>query len=597
MPPIYVNSEGQAATSTSPMGNTRAVSLRSPQSMSVPPGSTAQPVPGSALSTEVITPRPTIDMGMIKPVSNMRRVMETAGKLAGPATVGMTGAETAAQVGNTPTEDYYRRTGIDPVATHVPQVMKDVGVRALGAAQDLGNNLTFGLADRVGNALAGNGLGHSTAFPTEAPGPTAGPAGGAAAAVPAGGAASLRAGMPAAAPAPAPAGGGRGFVNPPAVTPAPATNPNGVVLRDGNSFSGNNIKEGFSYQDAKTGQVTDPTQRVTTMPAGTMSQLDPALAARLHEAKMAAIGRGESLGPGGVAGINGSSHGNMRGGTDIQKLAESGKLTAAGLNAVLGARGQDISADTTMRGQDIGAQTAQGQMGVQSQGQLLQHDAALRGQDVAMAGHMMSNQVARAQARMQQMQQDRQFNLEKEKFGEEKAKTAFAQREQATKDLQSRFEGQLIDPATGKADPTRVAEHMSAVNSFMADAIAKAEAVPKDAPGYAQAQALAEKLRSEGVKAIGEDRLQQITLGLKAKHLNAQNSSPFNPFMGTQVNSTNPDDYKITGIEKHTFAPNQYVHANGARTPVNVFDRQGGSPVINIGKAKSTEFDPLKGAR
>ena len=591
MPPIYVNSAGEAGSTM--RGSARAVQPFVPPT-ELPPNPAAAangaralpppgaPTPGTAISTQVT--RPPIDMGMaqrVPEVSRMGRLLQSAGKVAGPLAVGATGADVTHQVATTPTEDYYARTGIDPVATHVPQLVKDIGVRSLGALQDLGNSLTFGMADRAGNALAGNGFGHSTAYPSSKgpDGATSAPPLQSAKIAPPNAASTLRAGLGV---------GSGGDMGPPA--PVGASNPNGIVRRDGNSFSGENIREGFSYQDARTGMVvTTPEGRVTTMPAGTMGQLDPSTSARLHEARLAALDRGESLGPGGVVNMGGGGmRGNMRdsGAADIQKLAESGRLTATGLNAVLGARGQDV-----------GAQTAQGQMGVQSQGQLLQHDAALRGQDVAMIGHQMSSQVARTQARMQQMQQDRQYGLEVAKFGEEKAKSAFTQREQATKSLQSRFEGQLVDPATGKPDAGRVAEHMGAVNSFMADAIAKAEAVPKGSPDYEQAQAMAEKLRTEGVKAIGEDRLQQITLGLKAKQLNAQNSSPYNPWKGTQVNSSNPADYAINGVERNTFTPDQYIHANGARTPVNVIDRLGGSPVINIGAPKSTEFDRLKGSR
>lgn len=52
---------------------------------------------------------------------------------------------------NTPTEDYAKRIGVDPADA-------GVGTRALGVLQDLGNTLTLNMADRVGNAIAGNGF-------------------------------------------------------------------------------------------------------------------------------------------------------------------------------------------------------------------------------------------------------------------------------------------------------------------------------------------------------------------------------------------------------------------------------------------------------
>lgn len=98
------------------------------------------------------------------------------GRVAVPIAAGFS----AAQTYDTPTEEYYARTGIDPNAEDgnyldsiLPpessgnpyanairdsvgflgdkQFLKDAGVRSLGALQDLGNTLTFGLADRLGN--------------------------------------------------------------------------------------------------------------------------------------------------------------------------------------------------------------------------------------------------------------------------------------------------------------------------------------------------------------------------------------------------------------------------------------------------------------
>jgi hypothetical protein len=49
---------------------------------------------------------------------------------------------------NTPTETFQKRTGIN----------NELGARTAGVLEDVGNTLTFGMANRVGNALAGNGF-------------------------------------------------------------------------------------------------------------------------------------------------------------------------------------------------------------------------------------------------------------------------------------------------------------------------------------------------------------------------------------------------------------------------------------------------------
>lgn len=96
-------------------------------------------------------------------------VGKLASKLATPVMMGLEANETF----NTPTAEFYRRTGIDPEATVVPQLAKDIGVRALGTLQNIGNTVTFGLADGVGNALAGNGFTQSDQYKSKAPVPAA----------------------------------------------------------------------------------------------------------------------------------------------------------------------------------------------------------------------------------------------------------------------------------------------------------------------------------------------------------------------------------------------------------------------------------------
>lgn len=61
-------------------------------------------------------------------------------------------AGTASDVANTDTEDYRKRFGLE---TDDPSLLGDVAVRTLGAASDLGNNMTMGLAQKGVNAITG----------------------------------------------------------------------------------------------------------------------------------------------------------------------------------------------------------------------------------------------------------------------------------------------------------------------------------------------------------------------------------------------------------------------------------------------------------
>lgn len=147
--------------------------------------------------------------------------LRTAARFAAP----VAGAASIATTATTPTEDYETRFGFGPSTSDSPGVnlVRDVGVRALGAASDLGNTLTGGLAGslyRDKQAQAGQ------LTPADRAATSAAPAG----ALPQ---------QPMAAPAttPAPAA-------PPAAAPAP---PLGQVTRIGNSYSGQNVSGDVSF--------------------------------------------------------------------------------------------------------------------------------------------------------------------------------------------------------------------------------------------------------------------------------------------------------------------------------------------------------------
>src|SRR5262245_6053296 len=82
------------------------------------------------------TGRAAKDAGLLRKAGAGAKRLGTAGALAG----------TAITTATTPTEDYRERFGLE---TNDPSLLGDIGVRALGAASDLGSILTFGAADRL----------------------------------------------------------------------------------------------------------------------------------------------------------------------------------------------------------------------------------------------------------------------------------------------------------------------------------------------------------------------------------------------------------------------------------------------------------------
>lgn len=74
-------------------------------------------------------------------ISAGKTALNVTGKVAAPLTLGTSAVDGL----STDTEDYARRFGLENTE---PGVARDLGVRALGVASDVGNNLTFGLAKK-----------------------------------------------------------------------------------------------------------------------------------------------------------------------------------------------------------------------------------------------------------------------------------------------------------------------------------------------------------------------------------------------------------------------------------------------------------------
>lgn len=101
---------------------------------------------------------PAPEAGAIRRVASqaggvLRGIPSVIGKAALPVAAGIE----AIGIANTPTEQYAQRLGV----TAGDSLGQDLAVRAAGGLADLGNTLTFGVADRVGNAIAGNGFNRS----------------------------------------------------------------------------------------------------------------------------------------------------------------------------------------------------------------------------------------------------------------------------------------------------------------------------------------------------------------------------------------------------------------------------------------------------
>lgn len=406
------------------------------------------------------------------------------------------------------------------------------------------------------------------------------------------------------------AGGGRGFVNPAVVNPAaPLAAPGATLPVQGDIVKTVDAQGRTTYTgqgDVGAGaRIVDPMGRVsqsgggvTSIPAagftGGPTGLREALAGTPLSYSGAAAAEAQAPAP--LASFQSSTRGNMRSsptGETVDPMDEikSRGLNARGANLLLQARNQAMGNETQRRGQDLSAATAAAGNETQRRGQDLGASTTMRGQDItaetAIRGQDMSNQLARTQAALQRESNMRQYQLEVEKFGHEKAKTLHAQREAGQKDFQTWAENQFIGE-DGKPDMAKAADFSMAATASLGGLIARLEqAGQKDK---------ADKLRAEGFAGLDmEDRALLRTLYERRAAVAADTGTglgKLNPFSASGPISNDLFASMITGIDKG-LVQERYKMAGGQSVGRNTLDYAGGANAVTAPfKTQSTALQP-----
>jgi hypothetical protein len=336
----------------------------------------------------------------------------------------------------------------------------------------------------------------------------------------------------------------------------------GIVYRNGNSFSGRNISN-YGAQNVVQGVSKEVLDRDLTNPDGSRwTAADNAIMAANQR-----DGVNPYLGTSRQAGMDADA---QRKNIERLALSEAGTPGRRAAMKILADREQNA---VTLRGQDVTAGT-----------QRATSQAAAR--------------TATANAAATKAQQDRTYELDVAKFGQEKAKTMFDQRDQADKSLTSKLESMFTtkdDKGNPIVDKERVAGHKAGVTSYIGDMIDKLRSVPRGSPDYDAAQNKAQELQSRGVSALGEDRLQKLIAQLEVKQ-RSEAASGGGPFSGSHVDSADPSGYDVVGQDNGLFQ-DQYRLRNGAKVPTRALDYQrGGNAILpnSWGDNTTNRFDILK---
>ena len=320
----------------------------------------------------------------------------------------------------------------------------------------------------------------------------------------------------------------------------------GVVRREGNSFSGTNVS-GYGNQMTVPGMDPAALDKALTNPNGTRwSARDNAIMA----ANMAA-------GNNPYMGTSAAQEGPL---SPIEKALRDNPVGTVGRQSALKAAAEMENTQTLRRGQDV-----------------------------QLAGIQSSSRTARMQAQIEQMNKDRQFGLDVAKFGEEKAKTNFEARQKAQKDLTDEIASYLPPGADNKPDTANAAGYMGAMQAHVSERMEGLRKHLQLNPGDKGAAAELEGLESRGVAQMGPEAKRKFLAAMGVQGVVKDTATGgFNPFGTKMVDSDAP----ITSLtRKERLFGADYVSNRGDEIPARHIDRSGST--LGIGGVSSTRYQPL----
>lgn len=437
------------------------------------------------------------------------KVASKLGEVAAPLTVGMTALHSAG-------EDYDKRLGMNATS-----LAGNIGTRALGTMADLGNNMTFGLADRVGNAIAGNGFGHSSFYNSDSANndivgthygaPTAQPA---------------APGAPAAPAAPSTPDDITEFNN-----RMQQVGANSISMRAGPGDSrviGNTAPASKEMQDYTANQMADRTAQVTAADNSYREQ-----AARQHAQTM--LMQDPDV---------------MRLTDELAQAQHSG--SPAAIQAIATARDNMIRTKSGDRQNDT------------------QANVTMRGQDVTDRDNARSTSATIMNGMRQAAIAQRQYRLESAKFGLEQDKTANDERERAEKGFTDQL-GKMFTTRDDKGnvvpDAARVGDAAAKIKEEIGARLQDLQAVPKDSPHYAEAQRLSSQLSGKGLAALDDSDKAQLMSQLAIRDRVKQTHGMMpgsSKFVDSRLGG-----YEAAGTDSHLLGSDSVNLRNGGNVRMN----------------------------
>lgn len=453
------------------------------------------------------------------------KALQFAGKVAAPLTAGAA----AYQGLNTDTETYAKRFGLENTE---PGMARDLGVRALGVASDIGNDMTFGLAKKYLYRDGENGdpLLRAPQTPTAAAPPKA------------------------VEPLPV-------IANPPENAPAP-NNVNVTRQPNGNlSFSGTNIKGEPTYAGDGASSLRTGGAGITSMPAAAFMGSSPAADANAAALRMEAAKRGDwdavnsSLAAQGQGPVRGTQTSGGGGGGNSPRDMIMNQLRGAGKLSVTGMK----IANDVMTGDN------------QLRGNQMQYDSSMYGHNVQNTNNVRTNDT-------NMLRNDREGRQWLAEHGEKVSNSAF-ERQQKGNEAFEKSLASLYPGEDGKGDQKQITAHRQMATNYVNDLVQTL----KDSGDTKSADALAQA----GPGALHTNHHAEISMAMRTRAA-LEKANGWMPTTGGYKDSTHPKAWKPIGYEKrgvggdHVLFPNGHISVNDLR----------GTPFYNQ-TGGTTDFDQI----
>lgn len=342
----------------------------------------------------------------------------------------------------------------------------------------------------------------------------------------------------------------------------------GGVIRNGNSFNGVNVGEGFSYggdgapngSRQRSDQVMPRSDQVMPRPDGYDSAM--AREQRYVDALkgMADVQRGIDQADHGGPGMVGLRDTRV---ADYEKFARG-----ADINSALSHMGSSQRAKVLaeLRKQDIDEAAQQSALEMQRYA-TSQHDATTRrGQDLTFQNGLRSNQIQWLNQQREQANKDRQYQFEVGKderdYGAQQVERNRAAAESANKDWQGLLENRFRttdDKGNSVADGQKIASFNTAADGTLPEMIRKLRAT-----GTKAALAKAAELSSRGRAALGPEDFDHLKKLYDKRELIRQSHGML-PGSSDYVHSDNLYDYLDTAPDKHLIGEDGVRTRNGSK--------------------------------